>query len=206
MSSRQSSTSHPVSHMQQYLLDIVLRTENSNQLKVSGIRRLNRASKWVTAVGQTMPSSQESTVHTGSVIRFYRLVAYWPRPCCQKKKCTCVNNRCIRSKISGDQGRPRLSRGWIECELWRSQEVGGRQIVIWPRRQEVQISWREDAGMRTMSQQRLGPRLPVEQHRRTGKKGCDSQKSWGVNMLQSLFCLQLPLTHNPFNKVRGIFF
>ena len=46
-------------------------------------------------------------------------VAYWPptQPNCQKKKCTCVNNRCIRSKISGDQGRPWLSRGWIECEI-----------------------------------------------------------------------------------------
>ena len=44
-------------------------------------------------------------------------VAYWPRPSCQKKKCTCVNNRCIRSKISGDQGRPWLSRGWTECEI-----------------------------------------------------------------------------------------
>ena len=39
------------------------------------------------------------------------------RPSCQKKKCTCANNRCIRSKISGDQGRPRLSRDWIECEI-----------------------------------------------------------------------------------------
>ena len=28
----------------------------------------------------------------------------------------------------------------------------------------------------------------------------------GVNILQSLFGLQLPLIHNPFNKVRGIFF
>ena len=43
------------------------------------------------------------------------------------EKCTCVNNRCIRSKISGDQGRTWLSRGWIECEIvtpagsrWRS--------------------------------------------------------------------------------------
>ena len=46
-------------------------------------------------------------------------VVYWPptRPSCQKKKCTCVNNRCIRSKISGDQGRPWLSRGSIECEI-----------------------------------------------------------------------------------------
>ena len=100
-------------------------------------------------------------------------VTYWPptRPSCQKKKCTCVNNSCIRSKISGDQGWPWLSRGWIVCELWRSQEVGVRQIIILPRRQEVQISWREDAGMRTMSQ--------VEQPRRTGKKGCESQRSWG---------------------------
>ena len=32
-------------------------------------------------------------------------VAYWPptRPSSQKKKCTCVNNRCIPSKISRDQ-------------------------------------------------------------------------------------------------------
>ena len=28
-------------------------------------------------------------------------VTYWPRPSCQKKKYTCVNNWCIRSKISG---------------------------------------------------------------------------------------------------------
>ena len=51
-----------------------------------------------------------------SVLQF---VAYWPptQPSCQKKKCTCVNNRCIRSKISGDQGRPWLSRGWIKCEI-----------------------------------------------------------------------------------------
>ena len=56
-----------------------------------------------------------------------------------------------------------------------------------------------------MSQQRLGSKGPVEQPRRTGKKGCDSQKIWGVNMLQSLFGLQLPLTHNPFNKERYIF-
>ena len=51
-----------------------------------------------------------------------------------------------------------------------------------------------------------GLQAPVEQPKRTGKKGCDSQKSSGVNMLQSLFVLQLPLIHNPFNKVRGIFF
>ena len=47
------------------------------------------------------------------------LVAHWPptQPSCQKKKYTCVNNRFIWSKISGDQGRTWLSRGWIECEI-----------------------------------------------------------------------------------------
>ena len=46
-------------------------------------------------------------------------VAYWPptRPSCQNKKCTSVNNGCIKSKISGDQGRPWLSRDWTECEI-----------------------------------------------------------------------------------------
>ena len=39
------------------------------------------------------------------------------RPSCQKKKCTCVKNRCIWSKISRDQGRPQLLRGWIECKI-----------------------------------------------------------------------------------------
>ena len=48
------------------------------------------------------------------------------RPSCQKKKCTCVNNRCIRSKIS-DQARPWLSRGWIECEI---VTLAGRRVGI----------------------------------------------------------------------------
>ena len=56
-------------------------------------------------------------------------VAYWPltRPSCQKKKCTYVNNRCIRSKISGDQGWPWLSRGWIECEI---VTLAGRRVGV----------------------------------------------------------------------------
>ena len=55
-----------------------------------------------------------------------RNVAYWPRPSCQKKKCTCASGRWYQ----GIRGWPWLSRGWIECELWRSQEVGGCQIII----------------------------------------------------------------------------
>ena len=70
---------------------------------------------------------------------------------------------------------------------------------------EVQISWREDSGMRNMSQRGWAPRPPVEQPRRTGKKHCYGHKSEG-QYVAVLFGLQLPLTHNPFNKVRGRFF
>ena len=49
------------------------------------------------------------------------------------------------------------------------------------------------------------PRPPVEQHGRTGKKRHYGQKSGG-QYIAVLFGLQLPLTHNPFNKVSGIFF
>ena len=48
------------------------------------------------------------------------------------------------------------------------------------------------------------PRSPVEQPRRTGKKRCYGHKS--RQYVAVLFGLQLPLTHNPFNKVRRIYF
>ena len=119
-------------------------------------------------------------------------VVYWPptRPSCQKKKCTCVNNRCIRSKISGDQRRPWLLKGWIECEIvtlvgsrwtsncyitpatWSSDQLEFRSVG-------VQISRREDARMRTMSQRSWALRPPVEQLRRTGKKRCYGHKNGG---------------------------
>ena len=66
-------------------------------------------------------------------------------------------------------------------------------------------SWREDAGLRNMSQRGCAPRPPIEQPWRTGKKGGYGQLSGG-QYVAVLFRLQLPLTHNPFNKVRGIFF
>ena len=67
------------------------------------------------------------------------------------------------------------------------------------------ISWREDAGMKNMSQRGYAHRPPVEQPRRTGKKRCYGHRSGG-QYVTVLFGLQLPLTHNPFNKVRGRFF
>ena len=63
-------------------------------------------------------------------------------------------------------------------------------------------SWREDAGMRTCLRE-AGP--PGSRLRRTGKKHGYGHMSGG-QYVAVLFGLQLPLTHNPFNKVRGIFF
>ena len=65
-----------------------------------------------------------------------------------------------------------------------------------------QTSWGEDAGLRNMSQRGWAPRPPVEQLR-TGKKCYCGHRSGG-QYVAVLFGLQLPLTHNPFNK--GIFF
>ena len=53
---------------------------------------------------------------------------------------------------------------------------------------EPQMSWREDAGMRTMSQRGSPP--PVEQPRRTEKKRCSGHKSGG-QYVAVLFSLQL---------------
>ncbi len=60
-------------------------------------------------------------------------------------------------------------------------------------------------GRESQHPERPGPRPPVELPRITGKKRCCGHKSGG-QYVAVLFGLQLPLTHNPFNKVRGIFF
>ena len=125
-------------------------------------------------------------------------VAYWPttRPGCQNRKCTCVNNRWIRSRniriitLTFD--------GLNECNLWRPQEEGGVELLYNSVHRKFnqletrcgresqhpaegalrppinqfgdQTSWREDAGLRNMSQRGWAPRPSVEQPRRTGKK------------------------------------
>ena len=107
-----------------------------------------------------------------------------PRPSCQKKKCTCVNNWCIRSKISGDQGMTLTVKEliWVRIEtLARSRWTSNCYITSATREfcwvGEKMLEW-EPCPSRGWA-----PRPPVEQPRRTGKKGCDSQKSWRVNIL-----------------------
>ena len=62
------------------------------------------------------------------------------------------------------------------------------------------ISWRENPGLKNMSQRGWAPRSPVEQPKRTGKKRGYGHESGG-QYVAVLFGLQLPLTHNTFNKV-----
>ena len=70
----------------------------------------------------------------------------------------------------------------------------------------LETSWWEDAGMRTCPRE-AGPPDPRlsslgERERHMAMPGGAGE----VHMLQSLFGLQLPLTHKPYNKVRGTFF
>ena len=70
-----------------------------------------------------------------------------------------------------------------------------------------ETSWWEDDGMRTCPREAGLPALrlsssPSERERHTALSGGAGE----VNMLQSLFNLQLPLKRKPYNKVRGIFF
>ena len=117
------------------------------------------------------------------------------------EKCTCVNNRCIRAKISGDQGITLNVDVLNWVQMWRSQEVGGRQIIIYPRRREVHISWREDAGMRTMSQQRLGPQPPPRlSSPEERERNATMARRVGVNMLQFCSVSKSPLTGNIFRN------
>ena len=66
--------------------------------------------------------------------------------------------------------------------------------------------WQTRYGRENCTYRRGPPDLrlssPGEWERHTAMSGGAGE----VNMLQSLFSLQLPLTHNPFSKVRGIFF
>ena len=79
----------------------------------------------------------------------------------------------------------------LSVKLWRSQEEqwASNYYITWCTGSS--ISWREDAGMRTMSQRGWAPRPSVQQPRRTGKKRCYGHKSWG-QYVAVLF--SLPLT------------
>ena len=75
-------------------------TINNPLPKLDDIVRLYRKRK--KKEGNVNIENCTDSITSKELYTYRSLVTYWPRPSCQKKKCTWVNNRCIRSKISGD--------------------------------------------------------------------------------------------------------
>ena len=67
-------------------------------------RKIYACSRWIIMCSNSRSYNEN---WTNSVWRWGSSVSYWPRPSCQKKKSTCVNNWCIQSKIS---------RGNLDCQ------------------------------------------------------------------------------------------
>ena len=100
----------------------------------------------------------------------YSYVVYWPttRPGCQNRKCTGVNNRCIRSRDNQDIIPLTVDR-LNECKIVtpiRRRWAWNYYITKW--REEVrqfgdQTSWREDTVEEASTQQRepYGPWFKV---------------------------------------------
>ena len=135
-------------------------------------------------------------------------VAYWPPtwPSCQKKKCTCVNNRWIQSEISGDQGWPWPSRGWIDCEIVTL--AGSRWTLnyyITPATgssdQLERRCWNENHV--PAEDGPPGPRLSIIGER---ERNTVIARRVGVNMLQYLFGLQLTSHTQPFRIKWEVYF
>ena len=116
------------------------------------------------------------------------------------KKCTYVNNRCIRSKISGDTLTVD-GLNWVQMRHSLKQ-VDVKQLYN-PVLQEVRVSWRSEFGVSCCSSRsenqvpaEAGPsRPPVEQPRRMRNKCCYSQKSWG-----SICCSLCSVSNSPLTQ------
>ena len=144
-----------------------------------------------------------------------RIVAYWPttRPGCQNRKCTCVNNldrgqvewvlNCDvhKKKVCVELLYNTVHRKFNQLETRCDRESQHpaewalrppiEQLQLEIRSVGYQTSWREDAGLRNMFQRGWAPRPP----------GWAAQENRSVSQFVAvLFGLQLPHTHNPFNK------
>ena len=136
-----------------------------------------------------------------------------PRPNCQNKKCTCVNNRCIRSKISGDNLVGRRVELSANVTLARSRWMSNYYITpatgssdqlefrAWS--QWFQIELWEPALSRE-----LGPQCPGWAAKENEKDALLWPEELGWGQYVAVF-VQSPahLSHTTLsNKVRGIFF
>ena len=125
------------------------------------------------------------------------------------KKCNSVNNRCIRSKISGDN----LDFLWVELGV----DVTSTRSRLWynPVRQEVQlvgvrvleIRCQRENQLQTEGLRPSGPWLSSPGER---ERSAAIARRAEVNMLQFCSVSNSPLTRNPFatlsNKVWEVYF
>ena len=102
---------------------------------------------------------------------YFVIRQYWPttRPGCQNRKCTYVNNRCIRSR--------NIRIITLTVQLWRPQEEGGVELLYNSVKTGSQLVWGPDpletrCDRESQHPAEWAPRPPVEQPRRTGKKRC----------------------------------
>ena len=132
-------------------------------------------------------------------MEFLRIVTYCPSTDPSIKRCTCVNNRCIRSRIS--EYHLDLWTGGIQCrcDAHRKQvevkqlynPVPQRVWVSWSSRQaefssSSSRSWGQDTVVRASARQRTWAlRTPVKQLSRMRKKCGYNTEELGVNMWQS---------------------
>ena len=98
--------------------------------------------------------------------------------------------------------RPWLSKGWIECELWRSQEVGGRQIPS--DRNPSDRKFRSVGKKRCWNENHVpaeaglpGPRLSSPGER---ERNAAMARRVGFNILQFCSVFNSPLTDNTFRN------
>ena len=109
-------------------------------------------------------------------------------------------NSVKRQEVSELENRWVYRQDVVEKAITRQKEPLGPPMSL-------ETCWWQDAVEEARTQQSLPLALrlsssPEERERHTAMSGGAGE----VNMLQSLLSLQLPLTHNISNKVRGIFF
>ena len=114
------------------------------------------------------------------------------------EKCTCVNNRCIRSKISGYQRITLTVEGlnWVRIvKLARSRWTSNYYITYISSEQSERRCWNENHV--PAEAKRPGPRLSSPRER---KRNAAMARRVGVNMLQFCSVSNSPLTNNTFRN------
>ena len=130
-------------------------------------------------------------------------VTYWPSTELSIKRCPSVNNRCIRTKISGYHLD--LWTGWIRCNCdAQLKPVGIKQLY----NQTVWVSWSSSCSSRQWEpapDRGLGPSGPqLSSPAEWGRSAAIVRRTWGQYVaVCSVF--NSPLTHNQYQLFRNPF-